>query len=356
MTWARTMQSNLAFSTPVILELKHTSSKPFDNVCYRTKRPLADECGPSSYLCSKRAIHLCLMTESSSPSDSVTNSLYEDVKDKSSTEQPDTLQDPDPQSIEVLHMTDNWIAVNKPPGILMHRTKLYPSRRNERFLVTDVRDIVSKRLDRKVRVFPVHRLDRPTSGVVIFGLHEPRNAAMLQEALQNPTTQKQYWALAFGAHMPEEWVNEHPLKDSEGPNRKQRSARTEFERLASFTDADVSVVRATLASGRRHQIRRHLSNSRFPILGDTSHGDTKLNHAAADAYGVPRCCLHSRRLTFTDPFTSDRMYLQVSVPKDLRDTLKRISEYSSELDSQLDLDDPIQADRDSEGGDGHVAG
>lgn len=245
-------------------------------------------------------------------------------------------------SVEIVAITDQWVAVNKPAGILMHRTKLYPSRRGEPFLVNAVRNKLSEVQNRKMSLFPIHRLDRPTTGIVLFGLDNSRNAAMIQQALQSEEAQKQYWTLAFGSNMPEHWENAHPLKDLKGKNPKQRNAKTTFEAIASFEHANITAVRATLATGRRHQIRRHLSNSRYPVVGDTSHGDTKLNHAAADAYGVDRLCLHARRLTFTDPFTSKRVYLQVPVPSDLRQVLEKLPGYTAQLDEQLDLEEAAE--------------
>lgn len=244
-----------------------------------------------------------------------------------------------PDSIEILHLADTWVAVNKPPGILVHRTKLYPHGRGERFLLDLVREAMGVQRGKRTTVLPVHRLDRPTSGIVVFGLDETRNAAMVQEAMQATTARKQYWTLAFGSGMDDHWENNHPLKDLTGKNRKQRPALTQFEKLIEYDTAGVTAVRATLGTGRRHQIRRHLSYSRFPVVGDTSHGDSRLNHAAHDSFDVPRCCLHARRLEFTDPFTKERIHLSVPVPQDLRDMVTRIPGYSSEHDEQLDLED-----------------
>lgn len=293
------------------------------------------------------------------------------------------------RDIDILKVTDQWVAVNKPPGVLMHRTQMYKSLRGEQYLIESVRRSLSAQLGRKLTLFPVQRLDRATSGVVLFGLDEPRNAAMLQEALQTspvapPSTTaadstasadesaveadadaegktgrrepacKQYWVMAFHAsQMPADgsWVNNHPLKDlptatgRRTKNRIQRSASTHFETLMSFDDpADIAVLTATLATGRRHQIRRHLSNARFPVVGDTSHGDTLLNHEAKAAYDVPRLCLHARRISFTDPFSKERVYLQVRVPEDLRQVVRQLPNYTPDLDGKLDFDDPPDFD------------
>ncbi len=132
--------------------------------------------------------------------------------------------------------------MNKPAGILVHRTKLDRTARESRYLVNELRAVLAGPNGAPVEVFPVHRLDRCTSGVMLFALHTSENAARLQAALQRPDTEKYYWALAAGAGMEPRWTNEHPLKDLSGSTRIQRSARTEFEQLLWLPDAEISVV------------------------------------------------------------------------------------------------------------------
>ncbi|PXF49906.1 tRNA pseudouridine synthase C [Gracilariopsis chorda] len=226
---------------------------------------------------------------------------------------------------QVLRVSSDWIAVNKPPGVLIHRTKLYKTPPGETFLVDYVSLIAEQLTGFKQQVFPVQRLDRPTSGVIVFALGSTENAARLQAALQSESSFKQYWALAFGTHMPISWINENPLKDLQGKDRKQRSARTEFEVIEAYHQADVVAVNARIKTGRRHQIRRHLSNSRHPILGDTSYCKGKLNRMARDCYGVTRCCLHSQLLCFSDPLTGDHVRIEASIPEDLRAVQERVA-------------------------------
>lgn len=238
--------------------------------------------------------------------------------------------------IQILQINDNFVAVNKPAGMLVHRTKLDKrTNKDTRFLVNELRELLT------TDIFPVHRLDRCTSGVMLFALHNSENAARLQDALQQPSTMKRYWALTAGDCMPQTWVNEHPLKDLTGSNRKQRSAKTEFERLLCLDDARVNVVRALLRSGRRHQVRRHLSNSRYEILGDTSYARGALNRHVREAYGVSRCCLHSRRLSIVDPFgTDETLHFAADVPEDLTSVLRNIPGYVAEnFDHLVDLTD-----------------
>lgn len=234
-------------------------------------------------------------------------------------------------SLQLLDLADTWVAVNKPAGMLVHKTKLYHALPNETYLVDHVSRLVESNLGEKVRVLPVQRLDRPTSGVILFALGDSTNAARLQAALQSEFSKKQYWALSFGADMPEKWENNHPLRDLRGKHRKQRSATTVFEQLHRFDHADISVVKACISTGRRHQIRRHLSNSRYPILGDTTHGKGVQNRKARELFGVTRCCLHARSVSFRDPLTSLDVVIDVPVPEDLQNVQARIKEYDNDL-------------------------
>lgn len=194
---------------------------------------------------------------------------------------------------------------------------------------------------------PVHRLDRPTSGPLLFSLGPPPVTAALQAALASAEARKQYWVLAFGANMPSQWRNDHALSDmSANRNRnrnrnratKQRPASSEFELLHAFEQSNICVVRATISTGRRHQIRRHLSNSKYPVVGDTTHGKGPLNRDARQNHGVTRCCLHARRLSFRDPQSDSMVHLQVPVPADLQAVLQTFPDYNCELhDPHLDL-------------------
>lgn len=238
--------------------------------------------------------------------------------------------------VQIVHLEEEaWVAVAKPPGMLVHRTKLYHAKPGEVYVVDAVASAVSQLLGRETSVLPVQRLDRCTSGVMVFALDSSANAASLQSALQAEDAKKQYFALSFGCDMPLKWTNDNPLKDLTGKVRKQRAARTDFEQLLRLEEADLSVLRAELRSGRRHQIRRHLSNSRHPILGDTSYAKGVQNRRVREEYGVERCCLHARRLEFTDPASSKRHVLHAAVPVDIRTVLQRVPGYNEAEHNQL---------------------
>lgn len=256
----------------------------------------------------------------------------------------ETEKNENPQlDVDILAITDTWVAVNKPAGILVHKTKLYHSKQGERYLVDEVKRALRQRFGYARKVLPVHRLDRPTSGVMLFSLDSPQHATALHASLQSNLSCKQYWVLTFGADMPTKWDNNFPLRDLTGKDRKQREASSSFEQLLRLDEVDMSVVRAQITSGRRHQIRRHLSYSRHPVVGDTSYTKGFLNREAREKYGATRCCLHARRISFKDPYTSENVLVDSPVPHDLRQVLSRIDGYDEEKHRPLiDLGGPVE--------------
>lgn len=273
-------------------------------------------------------------------------------------------------ALDILHVGDGYVAVNKPSGMIVHRSEsLSPHERM--FAVEETQRLLVSEYGVTDAVRVVHRLDRATSGVMVFALGDSERAAQLQSALQNSSVSiKQYWALIRcpeDVTLQSEWFNDHPLKNiSKSKSSAPQPARTDFRKLLQLRidqyspthghDIDINretsepnnhephsicVVSAQLSSGRRHQIRRHLSNSRLPILGDTTYGKGRYNRDARVRYGLSRLALHSRRLTFREPGVSDQdrpVTFEASVPADLLQALERIPGFDSgQYDQQCDL-------------------
>jgi len=187
-----------------------------------------------------------------------------------------------PPPIRIHHQDERIVVVEKPPGIHVHRTHLSPDRD---VLLTRVRDQLGRHLH------PVHRLDRATSGLLVFAL-DPTTAASLQEAWSTAAVEKEYLALVRGT-APAEMVSERPLTRREDGVRQD--ARTEFRSLG--TDRGFSLVLASLRTGRRHQIRRHLAHEGHQIVGDTTYGKGGINRWLREEHDLPRLLLHAHRLT-----------------------------------------------------------
>ncbi|MFK7960315.1 MAG: pseudouridine synthase [Phycisphaerales bacterium] len=203
------------------------------------------------------------------------------------------------------------IVVSKPPGVLVHRTAL--SRARESFMLQSVAAHVGH------HVHAVHRLDRNTSGILIFAL-DPDAARAAQASLQSPSASKEYLVLARGI-APEVWTMDRPLRSESG---EPRPARTHATRMAAIPDERCSLLRVTIDTGRRHQIRRHLNHAAHHVVGDTTHGKGKVNAHFRAVYGLPRMFLHAWRVQFEHPVDGRTITIADPLAEDLDAVLARL--------------------------------
>ncbi len=215
---------------------------------------------------------------------------------------------PDP-GVLVLAARDDALVVDKPAGFLVHSSAWAGPR--ERTLVDLVRAAHGPGWN------PVHRLDRQTSGVVVFA-RGPDAARAWQAALDAPEADKRYLALVRGQlHDPVRV--DHPLKDDAGTVRE---ARSQVEPIARRPEPwRCSLVRVRIYTGRTHQVRRHLAHLSHPVLGDASYGKGDLNRAYRSTWGLGRMGLHARALTVTPPGDTAPQRFVAPVPPDLRAVL-----------------------------------
>ena len=202
-------------------------------------------------------------------------------------------------------------VVYKPAGWLVHRTGL--AQQETRIVLQQLRDQLGQ------RVWPVHRLDQGTCGLLVFAL----NAQACQRLAQDFAAQqvgKHYLALVRGWLAPLVEVD-HPLRpDDSPPSAPAQSAQTTLRCLARLdwpeafdparhASTRISLVLAQPHTGRRHQIRRHLKHVAHPILGDSSHGKGPLNRWWASRLGAQRLWLHAHALEFQHPRSGQPMHL-----------------------------------------------
>ncbi len=204
--------------------------------------------------------------------------------------------------LDILYQDDLLIAVTKPNGLLVH-----PGREpegKEWIAMKVLRDQIRR------RVYAIHRLDRPTSGVLLFALEAPAADAMRAE-FEHRRVHKTYVAVVCG-QPPEAWENRTPLQKEEGAKTKE--CHTRFQRLSCDPLVDTSTVLAEPLTGRHHQIRRHLAGDGFPILGDYLYGDAACNDHLAATTGLSRMLLHARSLSFTHPLTRRPVLIESPLP------------------------------------------
>jgi tRNA pseudouridine65 synthase len=206
-------------------------------------------------------------------------------------------------SIELLYADAQVVIANKPSGLLVHRGWA----NDDDVALFRVRDAIG------AHVHPIHRLDRGTSGALLFA-RTPEAAAALARALEEGRIEKRYLALVRGA--PEEaGVIDHAIPKSEGGPRVP--AVTHFRRIARSAVDRCSLVLALPKTGRLHQVRRHLRHAGHPLIGDVNYGSGEINRHYRAAYGIHRLALHAHSLAFDHPVTGVRVEVTAPVPDDL---------------------------------------
>ncbi len=216
-------------------------------------------------------------------------------------------------TLTVLYRDDALLAVDKPSGMLVHRGW----GRDPVVLV----DLVKELLQTDV-AYPMHRIDRQTSGVVLFALSAPI-ASSLGSEFEDGSVKKQYLALVRGV-APESGCIDHPIpRKVDGP---RVDAITDFKLLkyAQTEPRHVSWVEARPKTGRLHQIRRHLKHISHPVIGDSKYGKGQINRAMAEKYGLKRMALHAEVLSLIHPVSGDVIEIKAPIPEDLSTPLERM--------------------------------
>lgn len=208
------------------------------------------------------------------------------------------------EPLDILFQDEVLVVVHKPSGLLVHRSPI--DKHETEFLLQRLRDQIGQ------HVFPVHRLDRPTSGLMVFGL-SPQAARKLSTAFEEQQVSKRYLAIVRGV-APEQQRLDYGLRKEDGKLPKaempEQEAITDTRRLAQvelpiaidrYPQSRFSLVEARPLTGRRHQIRRHLSRRGYPIIGDAKHGKGNYNRYFATTLECPRLLLAAVGLELPHP-------------------------------------------------------
>ncbi len=205
----------------------------------------------------------------------------------------------------ILYRDDDLAVVSKPTGMLVHRGM--GAQDDERFLLQEVRDLLG------ARVFPVHRLDRPTAGLVVFALHSD-GARYLQEQWKEGKVRKAYRAIVRGFMPSAEGLHDEALEDPDSGVWQDAQTRWNVQdtcqiplAIGNFATARYTLLDLEPLTGRFHQLRRHLAHLGHPIVGDTTHGDRHHNHAWQAHFGWWRLMLWAYKLEIIHPSSAKSM-------------------------------------------------
>jgi tRNA pseudouridine65 synthase len=221
------------------------------------------------------------------------------------------------------------IAIHKPSGLLVHRSAL--DRHETRFALQMLRDQIGQ------PVYPVHRLDKGTSGVLMFALNKDA-ARLLNGQFERGEVDKTYLAVVRG-HPPESGEIDHPLTRMADEHAgiaagaAAQSALTRYRRLATvelpyrvdrYPGSRYALLELEPLSGRRHQLRRHLKHIAHPIIGDATHGKGRHNRLFQDLFGCRRLLLAATELRFTHPVSAQPMRLRAEPADDFANLLHQL--------------------------------
>lgn len=234
--------------------------------------------------------------------------------------------------LEILYKDEYLVAVDKPAGLFVHRS--FMDKNEIYFALQLLRDQIGQ------YVYPVHRLDRPTSGVLLFALSEDA-ARLMGQAFTDKKIQKTYYALTRG-HLLTCGIVDHPLKEKldklgdKNVNRDKapQQAQTHYQSLLTatlpvsvgkFDSVRYSLIKLMPVTGRRHQIRRHLAHLRHPIIGDINYGDNKQNPFFGEFFGFKRLMLIAKTLEFTHPFTKKKITINSEFDQQWQDVFDKLA-------------------------------
>lgn len=227
------------------------------------------------------------------------------------------MDNTDTNLLEILYQDDDIIAINKPSGLLVHKSPI--DKHETEFALQLLRDQIGQ------YVYPVHRLDKPTSGVLLFALNS-EVAQRMSLLFRSGEVEKEYIAIVRG-YTADDMLIDHPLKqmlDTKeqkklGITKEAQEAQTAYIRFGTvelpyavsrYPVARYSLVKLRPKTGRKHQLRRHMKHIFHPIVGDTKHGRGEHNRLFREKFECHRLLLHANRLEFNHPISKQKMLIQ----------------------------------------------
>ena len=223
---------------------------------------------------------------------------------------------------EILYRDQYFIAINKPSGLLVHRSTI--DRHETEFAVQMLRDQIGQ------YVYPLHRLDKPTSGVLFFAL-DKESTNLISQQFKEHTIQKTYIAIVRG-YTDEDGFIDHALKEKldkiadkkVNPDKEAQEAFTNYKRLdiveipyaiGKYEKTRYSLVELKPQTGRKHQLRRHMKHISHHILGDTKYGRGEHNKLVRSLYECNRLMLHAGELKIYHPYLNKYIIIKANFDK-----------------------------------------
>lgn len=238
------------------------------------------------------------------------------------------------ETLTILYQDEALIAVHKPAGLLVHKSPI--DRHEKRYAMKLLRNQLGQ------WVYPVHRLDKPTSGLLLFALNQDM-ANKLSLKFEHREVSKTYHAIVRGI-APESIEIDHPLKEiaafksqqAEADLKDAKDAQTSLQRLkcyelpfadGRFNTSRYSLVKLSPGTGRKHQLRRHMKHISHPIVGDVKYGKGNHNRIFREHFNCQRLFLAATNMSFNHPETNIRTSIDCPIEEDFAKLLGAIEQY-----------------------------
>ena len=222
--------------------------------------------------------------------------------------------------LDIIYEDNDIIVVNKPKGIVVHPANGNPDGTLVNAIMAICKDSLSG-IGGEIRPGIVHRLDKDTSGIIIVAKNDKAHIN-LSEQIKEHKVKKTYIALVRGIVKENEATINMPIGRSEKDRKKMavtkkgKEAITHFKVLQRYDN--YTLLQVNIETGRTHQIRVHLSQIGYPIVGDEVYSNGK------NEWNVKGQCLHAKSLEFTHPITGEKMYLEAKLPEYFENILKEL--------------------------------
>jgi len=236
--------------------------------------------------------------------------------------------------LEIVYQDEQLVAINKPAGLLVHRSRI--DVHATEFALQRLRDQIQQ------PVFPVHRLDRPTSGVLLFAL-DSLIAAKVAKQFEQRTVEKSYHAIVRGflandGQWDEPLVEKHDriVDRNARKDKDAQPASTQFRSSSQweipYSAGKYPTSRYSLATirpltGRKHQIRRHFNHMAHPIVGDTTYGDRRHNRLFVEQMGCRRLLLAATELKLDHPDSGSRITITAGLGEAFEQVIAQLNSY-----------------------------
>lgn len=226
--------------------------------------------------------------------------------------------------LEILYQDTSLVAINKPHGLLVHRTRIAADA--NMFALQILRDQLG------MHVYPLHRIDRKTGGILLFGLNSEIDKSM-QTAFAERKISKKYLAIVRG-YTEDQGTIDYPLKKENG---KIQEAETNYKTIdktelpipfGQHETSRYSLLEVCPTTGRYHQIRKHLAHLHHPIIGDRPHGCNKQNKLFKERFQLTTMMLHASELAFKHPVTKESITIKAKLQVEFK---RMINELGFEL-------------------------